>query len=299
MDQNLIAKFIEALVEFVKGFFGVSESSKKYVYITHIPEPGEKSEATRFVQKQVNAYRGQTILTEDGDYGPKTKAEVSKIQKENGLAGSGIIGPLTLEILNIKLNKEEIPRTPVTNKSDPTPWLTYAYKHNGKSEKDAAFNNYMSKFWYLVGLDLKTIKENWAAWCGLFVAYALERTGFEWQKDGALARNWRKYALEIKYKTMGIPRGAIVHINHTGNCGSSSSNHVGFAAFDYTPAYLSSPENIIGIYGGNTSNTAKIGYFKVKTICNVRWVNHKDYPLPGKVTKTTHSGSGVLNESTV
>lgn len=299
MDKNLMEKFIAAIVEFIRGFFELSNDNKKYVYITHIPAPGEKSEATRFVQKQANFYRGKQVLKEDGDYGPKTKAEISLIQKENGLAGSGILGPLTLEILSIKLNAEEVPKTDIPNKSDPTPWLTYAYKHNGKSEKDAEFNNYMSKFWPLVGLDLKTIKENWAAWCGLFVAYALERMGFLWQKDGALARNWRKYALEIKYKIMGIPRGSIVHINHTGNCGSSSSNHVGFAFYNYTPEYLANPENIIAIYGGNQSNLAKVSFFKVKTICNVRWVDHKDYPVPGKILKTTHRGDGALNESTL
>lgn len=299
MDSNLLSKFILALTEFIKGFFKVEEKKEDYIYITHVPEYLETSESVRFMQIGINKYFGFMAVAEDGKYGPKTKTELSNIQKENGLAGSGIVGPLTLEILGIKLNEEKIPSTAVNSTSDKTPWLTYAYKHNGKSENNSEFNNYMSKFWKLVGLDLKTIKENWAAWCGLFVAYAFERTGFAWQKDGALARNWRKYGKEIVYKKNGIPRGAVVHINHNANCGSTSSNHVGFAFYNYAPDYLSNPENIIALYGGNQGNMAKVSFYKVKTICNVRWVDHKDYPMPSKVLKTTHSGTGRLNESTV
>lgn len=50
----------------------------------------------------------------------------------------------------------------------------------------------MSAQWPLVGLNLGTIAKSWSAWCGLAMAFALFGVGIDYQKNGALARNWAK-----------------------------------------------------------------------------------------------------------
>lgn len=65
-----------------------------------IPRIGDIGEDTKVVQEALKA-QGFAVGTIDRIFGGKTKQAVSACQKANGLPGSGIIGPKTLEILGI------------------------------------------------------------------------------------------------------------------------------------------------------------------------------------------------------
>lgn len=284
---------LDVFLKFLDWLFA-TEIQKKIVEISSIPKKGDKGPHVGALQTAINLYRGNALLSIDDDFGPKTEAAVQAVQRENGLAGSGIIGSKTLEILGLKVSESK-PHVPPTKE---LPWLAVAYSHLGKKETDPVFAKYMASHWYLVSLSLSGIAKNYEAWCGLYMAYSYWKAGFEHAKNGALALNWGKWGLKIDFKKNGIPRGSSLHINHNGKA-SSSGNHVGWPIYDYTPEYLSNPENLIAMIGGNQSNSVRVSYFKVKTVLNCRWVNSKDYPLPGRITKTTHKGSGSTNDTTV
>lgn len=178
------------------------------------------------------------------------------------------------------------------------PWLDEAKKHEGKSEYDSKFRAYMSGFWKIVGLpNYKTIVGTSFAWCGLFVAAMLYTKGLPWQKNGAGARNWAKYGQAIDWKKNGIPRGAIIHINHKEQCASGSGNHVAFANGDCTAADLAKPNSTIELYGGNQGNRAKVSVYSTDEVCAVRWPPGLDLPEPVKVS-TGCNGKSADKEST-
>lgn len=175
-------------------------------------------------------------------------------------------------------------------------WYEFAKKFEGKKETESTFGKWMSSKWSLFGMNLGTIAKNWAAWCGLFVAVSLSGVGYKYAKDGSLARNWGKYGQEIHWQTDGIPRGAIIHINHNANCKSSSSNHVTLADGDCTIEDLKKSGVFPG-YGGNQGNMAKRSMYPVAHICEVRWPMEEK--LPAKVTKSLNcGGSSASGEST-
>lgn len=253
--------------------------------IKSIPVFGDIGLDVKELQRALND-RGYN-LTVDGIFGPKTKSAISEVQRNNGLAGSGILGPKTIYILNLELiDSGEVPA-----------WYKVAKEFEGKKETDPEFNKFMSAKWPLVGLNLGTISKSWAAWCGLAIAVALSGAGYKWQKDGAAAKNWAKYGQTIEWKTNGIPRGSIVTMNHV-KCGSGSSNHVAMAEGNCTPADLLKKGATINLYGGNQSNQFKVSTFSVSKICAVRWP--AEDALPGKVEKSENcnASSKDSNEST-
>jgi hypothetical protein len=147
----------------------------------------------------------------------------------------------------------------------------------------------MSKKWSLFGMNLGTIAESWAAWCGLAMAVALAAAGFKYQKDGALAKNWGKYGVGIEWRIDGIPQGAIIHLNHNGNCNSSGSNHVTQANGDCAAEELLRSGATFDGYGGNQGNKWKVSTYSVKEICEVRWP--EGYPMRGKITQSKNCSS--------
>lgn len=177
-------------------------------------------------------------------------------------------------------------------------WFVNAKKHEGSDEANPKFNSFMSSFWRIVGLPgFKTIIGTNFAWCGLFVAAMLYGSDFAWQKNGAGAKNWDKYAQEIVYQQDGIPQGAIVRINLNLDCSSQKGNHVAFADGDCTPEDLKKPNATINLYGGNQGNKAKVSTYSVKGICSVRWPN--EVAKPGRITKSIGcTGKSTSKEST-
>lgn len=169
------------------------------------------------------------------------------------------------------------------------PWYDFAKRFSGKNEADPEFNKEMSKKWSLFGMNLGTISKNWAAWCGLAMAVALSGVGLKYAKNGSLARNWAKFGVEIDWKNNGIPRGAIVQLNHS-KCGSSSGNHVTQADGDCAPQDLLKKGATFNGYGGNQGNRWKVSTYPVWQICAVRWPS--DFPMPGKILKSEKCTSG-------
>lgn len=233
-------------------------------------------ELVKKVQAALNKANGDkpaSYLQVDGEWGPKTAAQADMYEIEI------VLKPRILKPLPV----------------DKAPWLTEAKKHKGKAESDSVFNRYLSGFWKLVGLpNYKTIVGTSFAWCGLFVAAMLYNVGLPWQKDGAAARNWAKYGQAIEWSKDGIPRGAIVHINHNGLCSSGKGNHVAMADGDCTPQDLRS--GAINLYGGNQGNQAKVSAFPVEHICAVRWPAESD--KPGKVVESKGCKGKPGGEST-
>jgi hypothetical protein len=179
------------------------------------------------------------------------------------------------------------------------PWYVFAKRHEGKSENDSEFNKDMSKKWHLFGMNLGTIAKPWAAWCGLAMAVCLAGVGLDYQKNGALAKNWSKYGVEIDWRKDGIPQGAIVQINHV-KCGNASGNHVAQANGDCTSEELLKTNSTIDLYGGNQGNTWRVSTFPVAHICSVRWPKDvKDFPKPDRITTSLNCTSKKsINTST-
>lgn len=180
---------------------------------------------------------------------------------------------------------EPVVKAPADVAKEP-PWITIAKSMIGQKETDTKFAASMVPFWKkLFGRSLKAIAGNSNAWCGLFVARCLYDAGLSWQKNGELAGNWRSYGVSIDWQKVGIPKGAIIHINHNGNCKiGSSGNHVTFAATDHSAHDLTERVSTFYGLGGNQSNRVSIAAYSTKEICEVRWP--KEYPIPAPVTKS-------------
>ena len=221
-------------------------------------------ELVKKVQRALNAAGAHPPFDESGEFGPRTMAELDNYDVE------------------IVLKKKADPIKPIPPAG--APWLDDAKKSEGKKETDSKFNAWLSGFWKFVGLPgYKTIIGTSFAWCGLFVAASLINVGLPWQKDGAGAKNWAKYGVEVEWKKDGIPRGAIIHIDHDGDC-KGGSNHVAFSDGDCAASDLKSGS--INLYGGNQSNTAKVSAFPVAHICAVRWPADPKFPKPGPVAQS-------------
>jgi hypothetical protein len=233
------------------------------------------SDAIKKLQAAMNAAGADPKLSEDGDFGALTQA-----------ASEGF---------DFTVTAKRKPQSVSAPMPGAPAWYKEAKKYNGKLETDPAFNKQMSAKWSLLGLNLGTIAANWAAWCGLAVTVALAGAGYSWQKNGAAAKNWDSYGVAIDWRVNGIPRGAIVRINHLGNCSSGSNNHVTMSDGDCSSEDLKG--GTFNGYGGNQGNAWKVSQFPVAHICAVRWP--KEAEPPPKITKSQGcKGQSSSGEST-
>lgn len=182
------------------------------------------------------------------------------------------------------------------DKRPENPSYTEAKKFAGKGEKDKSFVAYMSGFWRKVGLNYKTIVTTSTAWCALFVVMSQSNVGQKYIASAA-ARRQGQTGIEINWRRDGIPRGAIVHINHGSNCDSKSGNHTGFADGDCAVKDILDSSGkakkgaMFPIFGGNQSDMVKRSMFPVEDLCEVRWP--AEVAKPGPVTVSSGcSGSG-------
>ena len=247
--------------------------SKKLIDIYAWPRFGSKGKHVEELQKALNK-KGASLIV-DGIFGEKTKKEIKIFQGKNFININPKLNEETLYELGLK----------VVELKDKTPWMTAIKKDIGKKETDELYASKMVAKWPIVGLNLKTISTNWAAWCGLAVAVYLKKAGLSWRKDGALAKNWKNYGLEIDWKRDGIPYGAIVHVNKYGKP-QAKGNHVTFSFYNYSPTFLSKKGAAIQCLGGNQNNKVKVSPYKVSKILNVRWPDNPKYPKPIKINKS-------------
>lgn len=271
--------------------------------LNSVPKYGDKN--TGDVEKLQEALRdhGHNPGPIDDDFRDKTLSALQAFQKSMGLPGTGVIpadGGKTFLLLDLELRAE--PEESVTTIP---PWLAEAKKHEGKKETDSAFSAFMTKFWAKVGLPgYKGIAGSARAWCALFIVMALSGAGFSYlSKGGAGAANQGKnYGQVVDWKKNGIPRGAIVHVNSV-KCGSGSNNHVTFADGDCAAGdIVDSAGRVVASstfpgFGGNQGNQAKTSWYRVSTVCNVKWP--PEVPLPPRVEKSNGcNGKPASGEST-
>lgn len=234
----------------------------------------DKKTLIRGLQQALNG-AGENLVV-DGDLGPKTEAAMAKYKIS----------------VSFELEKRDPAAAPPIN-----PAYVEAKKYAGKSEYDKSWSDWLSKFWGKVGLPgWKTIVGTSAAWCGLFVAAMNLETGQKIISGAAGARNWAKYGVEVDWKKNGIPRGAVIHINHASNCSSGSGNHVMFADGDCSAADMAKPGATVPGFGGNQADQVKRSNFPANDICEVRWPS--EIPLPGPVSESSNCAGKPDKDST-
>lgn len=221
-------------------------------------------------------------VTPDGEWGPISSAKAEEFD-------------LVDVIVKPKPKEEKKPVAVPAGKSA-NPAYNEAKKYAGKTEFMPAFNAWLSGFWKKVGLPgYKTIIGTSFAWCGLFIAAMNSETGLEIVKGAAGAKNWAKSGVAIDWKVNGIPRGAVMHIDHDGDC-KGGGNHVTFADGDCTVEDIAKLKQVPG-FGGNQGNTVKRSMYPTRDICAVRWP--AEIAKPGKITKSVNcAGAGSTGEST-
>lgn len=125
MDKNLIEKFIAALAEFIKGFFGVQEDAKIAV-IESLPKFGDKSEDVRTLQEVLN-FKFRYNLKEDGIFGDKTSQAVIETKKLYDYYPSNIVTVAYLNKIGISVKEKD----PVQDRDDAPPVSVYSSKADG------------------------------------------------------------------------------------------------------------------------------------------------------------------------
>lgn len=224
----------------------------------------------------------------------KLNAQGANLDPENENFGPATEGALSQFHVDIVLTKKANP-PPIGDRVENPSYLE-AKKYAGAKETDAKFGAWLSKFWPKTGLNYKTIIGSSFAWCALFVVAMQSETGQKYIAS-ASARSHGRTGVEIDWKANGIPRGAIIHLNHGFNCKSSSGNHVTFADGDCTVADLTKKGATFPGFGGNQSNQVKRSNYDAREICEVRWPS--EIPKPGKIEKSVNcSGSADSGEST-
>jgi len=234
-------------------------------------------------------------LAVDQDFGPKTEAAVKDFQSIYGLTVDGIVGPKTYAALKKEEPKPEPPPV-VTGDRPVNPAYEESKKYIGKKETDPEFNKWVSSFWKLAGLpSYKTIVGTSFAWCALWIIVMNTEVGQNITGLNASAPSARKWGVAIDYKKDGLPRGAVVYLDHQGNCDWEGS-HVTFVDGDCTPEDVKRAGASFPGLGGNQSNTVKRSNFPMAHICAVRWP--KEVKKPGPVTKSVDCGGKAEGEST-
>lgn len=247
----------------------------------------KNAELVKYAKKRLLAHGFGGLTLSNGNFLETMELTVKKFQKAKGLTADGQIGPKTWQAL------EADPTTQPKTKDH----MEFFENHKGKTESNSVFNKFMSTFWPKT-YNPKTITGTAAAWCGVFVFAALTTFGYKNLPTGYIAAiAWDNYGYAVNYKSDGFERGDIIRTNSSGNCKSSSGNHVTFANGYCTAADLNKPDATFGGAGGNQSNSVKVSIYKVKNICYVGRPKEKGKPV--KVTKSLNcTGTGPTNEST-
>lgn len=192
----------------------------------------------------------------DGDFGPKTEANLMSFQYDHSLKVDGIFGPLTEAVVIQKLRdlRKEVEPTPVSNSE--TPWMDWLERNKGQKEisgtKANPFIVDLFRYTSLRNHPLATSDET--AWCAALACAALEKNGYD-SPNSASAATFDKYGTETELKY-----GAILTFRRTGGSGRHVTFYVGT---DF--------QGRIKCIGGNQSNSLKESVYDRSGLIAVRW----------------------------
>jgi len=286
--------WIKSILDFIMKIFTQPTFKKLYFGMA-----GPEIESLQTKLKKLGYYAASI----DGDFGPKTKQAVMDVQKDGGfLTIDGVVTKEVMAYIDSRLDQSI--KTPVISSGHKeNPAYQEAKKYEGKTEFDKDFIAMMVKKAKKIGLPyFTTIIGTSFAWCALFIAVMATDVGQKAVISG-LARDNAKFGVGIEWKENGIPRGAVVRLNHNFDCSSGSNNHVTFADADCAPQDLiemvqdsngvwkpsTSPIKLkpgatFPGFGGNQGNMVKRSSYSVKEICEVRWPSEVE--KPGLITKS-------------
>jgi hypothetical protein len=239
-------------------------------------------ELVKKLQKAMNDAGHTPKFAETGNYASKTES--------------------ALPLYDFEITAKRKPE-PEPVKSSGAFWMKAFNGLMGKKETDKSLQDLLVPYWKkLYGLGIKTLIGASAAFCGLGAGYIMYTNGLPVVKRGAAAKSWAGYGQAIDFKKNGLFEGAILHIDHDGDC-KGDSNHVTFEYGDCTAEDLAKPKAVITGRGFNQGNAVKDSLFPVKHICAARWPEKdndgKPIPLPGPVKVSRNCGKiGKTGEST-
>lgn len=244
------------------------------------------------------------------DFYEYTTECVKAFQKARGLTPDGVVATVTwgeLEKDGVKVEEKAPAETPPASPSEGKPaWKVEAEKHKGQVETNATFSGWIrGKIKIFLGYLPPTIATSTYAWCGYFIVTVLGVSGYQYHKQGEMARNWGGFGNQIVWQSQGIPEAAIVWINHGHDCKASSLNHVALANGSCTVQDFFDkngklkPGASIDLLGGNQNNQVNVTTFSAAEICGVRYpdktADGKPVPLPRlPVTQSINCTSGKV-----
>jgi uncharacterized protein (TIGR02594 family) len=221
----------------------IIEQSIPTVYITAMPQPGQKGNHVKALQARLTEF-GFAVGLIDGDFGPKTLAGTSAFQRSIGLAGSGTPGPKTIKGLRLEIKESDVP-----------PWLLSARQDLGVCQiPGPAANSRITEFHATT--TLKATSDE-VAWCSSFVNYHMIKAGHR-GTNSAAARSWMGWGVALNEPKLG----AIFvewRVQRNGWQG-----HVGFV--DKGPA------GQWVLLGGNQSNCVTHRAWNTSRLLGYRWI---------------------------
>jgi uncharacterized protein (TIGR02594 family) len=213
--------------------------------ITRVPLIGDKGDHVKLLQKKLNDKGAQ--LKVDGDFGAKTQAAISVFQKANGLAGSGVLGPKTLEMLGIK----HMPLVSISDDIRDKAWNIASNEIGVKEIAGSKHNPRILEYHKTTG----GFSDDETAWCASFCNWVMRQIGAD-ETRSAAARSFLNWGV----KTTTPKKGDIVVFWRVSP--KSWQGHVGF--FDRMDA-----QNV-WVLGGNQSNSVNISSYKRNTVLDFR-----------------------------
>lgn len=244
--------------------------------------------ATKAVQDALRAAGAE--LVPDGDFGAITEAAVRRFQAAHGLQPDGEVGTLTAQALD-RVAAGVLPMLALPSSLSVAPWLSLARALSGTREIPGARSNPLILGWakeiVTAYPDLKRnvgwYDDDVVAWCGLFQAYCMAKSGHKPPAAPLGAVNWYR-SWEDGVRLSGPALGAIVVMTRTGG------GHV--------TQYEGEDDNYWFGRGGNQSDTVNVSRFpKSRPLLGYMWPKGVAMPSIGPVRRTFAGAVDAAKES--